>query len=140
VAPITSAHACWLWTGALNDAGYGQLNIAQRPVKAHRLIYEIVNGPIPDGLCVLHRCDVRACVNPSHLFIGTRHDNVDDMIAKNRQNWVRGERIGCARLTEADVREIRAQTESHRAIWRRFGISKSQWYAIRKGHNWRHVA
>jgi len=75
---------CWLWTGSINKDGYGQVRIDKQTLKVHRLAWEEVNGPIPDGLRVCHHCDVPACCNPAHLFIGTQRDNVTDMINKGR--------------------------------------------------------
>lgn len=75
---------CWVWT-ASTAAGYGNFCV-RRPlnVGSHRFSWELSNGPIPEGLWVLHRCDNRRCVNPAHLFLGTAKDNVRDMIAKGR--------------------------------------------------------
>lgn len=80
---------CWIWTGARHPFGYGVMNVAEPPlrcryVRAHRFSWELVNGPIPVGLCVLHTCDVPACVNPAHLFLGTKKDNTADMTKKGR--------------------------------------------------------
>ena len=74
---------CWIWTGSTNGR-YGQVCLNGVPKKAHRISWEMKNGPIPDGLHCLHRCDRPECCNPSHLFIGTQADNIADMIKKGR--------------------------------------------------------
>lgn len=81
---VARSGECWTWTGRILDTGYGRLKHNCRQVRAHRVSWELANGPIPDGLCVLHRCDVRACVNPEHLFLGTYQDNNRDMHSKGR--------------------------------------------------------
>lgn len=75
---------CWIWTGARFPFGYGAIKIGGRPRGAHRTAWELVNGPIPEGLNVLHHCDNPPCVNPAHLFLGTLRDNALDMFAKGR--------------------------------------------------------
>lgn len=96
---------CWLWTGTVvKSTGYGQLCRAGKMVSAHRLSWALHRG-YPGKLSVLHKCDVRSCVNPAHLFTGTQRDNMHDMIKKGRAAV--GERQGSAKLTEAKVREIR---------------------------------
>ena len=85
--------SCWLWTGAkFQNTGYGQIQIEGSPKRVHRVVWEMVKGPIPIGLLVLHKCDVRHCINPSHLFIGDQQANVDDMAAKGRKKVSFGER------------------------------------------------
>jgi hypothetical protein len=74
---------CWVWTKSTSH-GYGAFGIERRVHKAHRVAFQWMVGPIPEGLCVLHRCDNRPCVRPDHLFLGTRPDNTADMMAKGR--------------------------------------------------------
>lgn len=74
---------CWIWTGSLDSKqGYGMLGPSYEIRAAHRLSWTIYKGPIPDGLCVLHRCDIKRCVNPEHLFLGTDLENRDDAMSK----------------------------------------------------------
>lgn len=78
---------CWLWTGPVNNTGYGLAFFKNKQTLAPRSSWEVHNGPIPDGMYVLHRCDTPACINPAHLFLGTAMDNTRDMIAKGRAPW-----------------------------------------------------
>lgn len=85
---VNKTDSCWLWTASKNHKGYGQFGIGSRKnikmVKAHRASWILHNGEIPEGLFVLHTCDIRHCVNPAHLFLGTNADNMCDMISKGR--------------------------------------------------------
>jgi len=97
---------CWIWVGTINRNGYGEMRHLGYPgqtVAAHRLSYELFLGPI-NNLCVCHRCDVRSCVNPDHLFLGTIKDNTLDRDKKGR--GAKGFKIG-KKLTDADVIRIR---------------------------------
>lgn len=77
---------CWVFKGTLLKNGYAQIKINKKKKSGHRFVWELVNGPIPEGMCVLHKCDNRNCVRPDHLFLGTQKDNINDMFQKNRAN------------------------------------------------------
>jgi hypothetical protein len=106
---VKKTRKCWLWTGCTSDFGHGTIRVQGRLYRAHRVSWEIANGDISEGLCVLHRCDVPACVRPEHLFLGTKADNTADMMQKNRGRYVthRGEAVGTAKLTRSQVADIR---------------------------------
>jgi len=96
---------CWNWTGTITDQGYGRMRLNGRVVQATRVIWELVNGPVPTGLFICHHCDNRRCVNPDHLFLGTQDDNMKDMAAKGRS--CRGTKHFGAKLTDEDIIIIR---------------------------------
>lgn len=132
---------CHLWTGALRN-GYGKISWNGRTLSTHRLTWELVFGPIPDGMNVLHRCDNPACCNPRHLFLGNHADNMRDREAKDRHNAPIGSRHGRATLTDDQVREIRRlwshgvpQTE----IAKRLGTNPQRVYSIVHRRTWRHI-
>ncbi len=84
---------CWLWMGNTGRQGYGEIKIRCKSFLAHRVSWELINGPIPKGLKVCHHCDTPACVNPDHLFLGTQNDNINDAISKNRIKRINGKWI-----------------------------------------------
>lgn len=127
---------CWLWTGAATK-GYGIITHGGRITKAHRVSYELHRGPIPPGLFVCHRCDNPGCVNPDHLFLGTIADNNADKMAKGRQRC--GEATNLAKLTAAQVLEIRASNLPRLKIAATFGISRSCVQQIRRRSLWKHL-
>lgn len=139
---------CWLWTGGVYGSGYGEIFIGTtdngRQVLdcAHRVSWEMYNGrPIPEDLFVLHKCDVRLCVRPSHLFLGTQAENVHDAVQKDRTN--RGERRTHAKLTDESVRKIRlrhAEGETLAGLGESFGVSFSLIGRIVRRERWTHVA
>jgi hypothetical protein len=135
-------NGCILWIGTVNSRGYGSINNGYgKMLYAHRVAWELANGPIPAGLFACHRCDVRRCVNPEHLFLGTVSDNQADMVAKGRSN--RGERHGNVRVTEPIVREIRAKyaaggiTMVELAI--EYGVCRTNILHIVNRKSWKHV-
>lgn len=135
---------CWLWTAATNEHGYGVMRPQGRrsgpTVKAHRVSVAL-DGRDPVGQCVLHICDNPPCVNPSHLVVGTKRDNTQDMITKQR--GLVGERNGHAKLTAADVVEIRRRMsagEMRKSVAAAFKVNPATITRIIKGEGWRHVA
>lgn len=141
VAISNNPQACWLWTSGTNPMGYGRLNVAGKPVLAHRFSYLIHYGPT--ALCVLHRCDVPACVNPVHLWAGTRQENNRDRDDKGRLNPGRlpGSSHHQAKLVEEQVVEMRAlfaAGASNRELAALYGVSYYTAWDITSGRSWRH--
>ncbi len=135
---------CWLWAGAADEHGYGKIGQQyhhEPDVKAHRAAWMLTKGPIPDGLQVCHKCDVPSCVNPDHLFLGTFADNMDDKVAKGRQQ--KGERHWNSKLTVAQVRSIRerrAAGDKLVQIASEFGVDFSTVGKIAKRTKWAWVS
>lgn len=117
---------CILWGGSQTRGGYGQFGIEECPRRTHIISYFIHKGQIPDGLCVLHKCDTPACVNPDHLFLGTVGDNSRDMVAKGRHVPVSMPRAKNpnAKLTEEQMVEIENSCEATRVLAERFGVAQ----------------
>lgn len=138
---VNKTETCWLWQGAKHSGGYGGVRRVGYPNLAHRVSWHITNGPIPEGLLVLHACDTRNCVKPSHLWLGTYQDNAKDMVAKGRgaitKIDVRGERHGAAKLTWEKVREIRTSLEPGYLLAARFGIARQTISKVRLGRLWK---
>lgn len=132
---------CWLWTAGTKNAGYGYFALpGKKLVLSHRLSFQLANGVELDSeKHVCHRCDRPSCVNPSHLFVGTHKQNMDDRDSKMRQPY--GEKNGQARLTESQVLEIREIGRSipQTAVAKKFGISRAAVGDILSGRRWKHV-
>jgi hypothetical protein len=128
-------NGCWIWQRAISPYGYGKFGIGGKSFAAHRASYEAFVGEV-GGRHVCHSCDVRACCNPSHLFLGTNEDNRRDSVSKRRH--ARGESHGMRKLSEKQVSEIRNLVGSMtgRAIAAKFGISPQQVTKIKRGQRW----
>lgn len=134
--PVTES-GCWLWTASVGSRGYGDFRINKKTVRAHRVSYELYIGQIPEGMCVLHKCDIRLCVNPDHLFLGTNANNSADMVAKGRVK--RGAAHGMAKLTEKDVIEIRNSEKLQKVLAKKHSVSRSHISVIRARKAWKHL-
>ena len=108
-AKVDKSGECWVWTAYCDANGYGHLSVGTKMPRAHRVSWTIHNGPIPEGICVLHTCDNPPCVRPDHLWLGSRGDNSLDMKMKGRgrTKYQRGEANDYSKLTETNVLEIR---------------------------------
>ena len=141
---VKKTDGCWLWQKSTCPPGwYGQFFLRKEGrksinVSAHRFVWELTNGPIPDGLHVCHRCDVPACVNPEHLFLGTQAENIKDAWRKERSP--RGGKRVQAKLVESDISKIRSSLLSNKMLAKLFSVSDTLIRGIRAGERWRHVS
>lgn len=145
---------CWIWKGALSK-GYGHSSLLKPlgEIMAHRVAYILYRGSIPKGLFVLHSCDIRACINPDHLFLGTQKDNQQDAVSKGRNS--RGMINGNSVFTDEQVMEIREKYNLGKKLYgnrkgvnpytltklaREYSVVVSTIHTIVVGKNWKHVA
>lgn len=134
---------CWLWL-ASNVRGYGVFGLNRKTPLAHRVSWEMHNGPIPVGRLVLHRCDTPSCVNPDHLWLGTHADNMRDMAAKRRgrAEHPSGLQAYHAKLTAEQATEIlalRAAGVKQREVAKRFGVHRSTVQELTQGRTYADV-
>jgi hypothetical protein len=136
---------CWLWTGATNDSGYGKLSAnGSQAYRAHRFSYELVHGLLPKAVCVLHRCDVRRCVRPDHLFEGDRATNNKDAASKGRAKGGAGKGSAHPRAILDEwaieyIRYLHEQGLGATQIARMLGRKRSTIKNVLAGTNWLHV-
>lgn len=145
---INPVSGCWEWTGA-KRSGYGRLIIgsrtdgSRRSVSAHRLSYELQHGYIPPGMEVCHVCDNPCCINPTHLFLGTREDNVKDREKKGRNITFIGEEQPRAKLTRKSVKDARWERAYKRTSFQKiadkYGVNKKTIQNAISGKTWKCV-
>lgn len=144
VAPEPNT-GCLLWTASLNHSGYGECRINEKTYLSHRVSYFLKNGPFENHLCVLHKCDTPGCVNPDHLFLGTRKENCEDKIKKGRMRFgvSRGESQGLSKLKAHQVIEIREKYKtnaySHRSLAKEYEVSDHAIYNVLNRKTWTHI-
>ena len=143
---------CWLWTGGcaygygvfgIPNGSYGVLREGNRmqSIRAHRMAWELWRGPVPENVQVLHKCDVKCCVNPDHLYLGSHADNMRDRDARGLT--AKGEMLVRNVLTESDVREIRrrycAGGLSQHVLANEFGVHQGTIHSVVRTKTWKHV-
>lgn len=133
-------NGCWLWQGSINPRGYGNAGLFGDALVAHRLSYLCENGELPPPPLILrHTCDVPSCVNPKHLIPGTHADNARDRSERGRTAKMRGSENGRSKLTESDVMEIRASSETLEELATRYGVGVTTVSHARIGRQWKHL-
>ncbi len=142
---IPGPNGCIDWNGSLTSGGYGNLKWEGRTVRAHRLVFQLMKGPIQDGLVVMHSCDRPVCVNPDHLSVGTMLDNCIDRDSKQRggHGHTPGELHGCSKLTESQViemRKLRATGDfTYYQLGEMFGVAYQTAHKACSGTTWCHL-
>lgn len=132
-----SPDGCHYWTGSVFlKPPRARISILGKWYVTARIIYELKKGPI-GGLCVLHTCDNQMCINPDHIYLGTRQDNNMDKVLRNRCQ--RGERSGTAKLKEYQVKEILQSLEGHSTLGRKYKVTPQTIFNIRASKIWKHV-
>lgn len=138
---IKSDNSCWLWTKGGTKAGYGQIRFNYRIRYTHVISYKLFVKDFEEDLCVLHKCDVRACCNPQHLFLGTKAMNTEDMIAKGRM--IIGENCTNAKLSNNDaiqiINKFKTGQYTQLALAQEFKVNQSQISRLVRRERWRHI-
>lgn len=134
-----ASNGCWLWKSRTSKSRACSFWLNKTRMSAYRASYIMHKGEIPEGYVVRHRCDDPACVNPEHLELGTQKDNCADKVSRNRCNAKAGSAHSNTSLTENDVREIRASSESRKALALRFGVHYMTICDIIWRRTWTHI-
>ncbi len=135
---------CWEWTACkVNAYGYGAFRVNGKTLRSHRVAYELIFGETPEKMKVLHKCDNPKCCNPSHLFLGTQINNIQDMVSKGRQKGAPGERRRNHKLTTSQVQSIREQYAAggitYQQLADKFGVVSRHVSDIVRGKKWKHT-
>lgn len=128
---------CWYWTAFCMENGYGLFRFPEGHKLAHRVSYELFNGPLDPKLDVMHLCDVPCCVNPAHLRLGTRTDNMRDAVVKGRM--VRGSAHGRAKLTDLQALNILKDNRPQKVVASEYNVSQTTVSEIKSGRKWAHL-
>jgi hypothetical protein len=121
---------CKLFTGDVNPKGYGRIRFDGRSQMVHRVVWEMEYGPLPKGLMTCHKCDTPACIRLDHLYAGTAQDNADDIAKRKRRS---------CKITMDDVVAIRASSDRHGILAKRYGVSRAMIYAVKAHQVWKHI-
>lgn len=131
---------CWNWIGCTNNRRYGSIGLAGKVIGAHCYSYLIYKGSIEEGQHVLHKCDNRRCVNPSHLFLGSNYDNIQDKINKGR--LPKGDTHNSSVLLSSQVLQMREDYKTETRLWvlaKRYNIASSTVFKIVNRQRWKHI-
>lgn len=126
-------NGCWLWTGRVAPHGYGILQWSGKPARAHRVAYFYSRWTLPEDKDICHTCDNKLCVNPNHLWAGSRRENNEDRAKKGRSNPRKGDNHHWTKLTDAQIEEIRNSTEVQRVLAEKYGVSQPYISNIQRG-------
>ena len=140
---VEKSPSCWTWSGLKNCQGYGRITAHHKEWGTHRFSWVIHYGHIPQDTLVCHTCDNPSCVNPAHLFLGTYRDNAIDRNRKGRARDDRGEKHPCAKLSEAQVREIKQKLKDGwygKDLAEDYGVHATMISQIKLGKKWKHLS
>jgi len=125
---VKKVGSCWIWTGRCGRGGYGTVKHGDHSFLVHRLVWLVLNGPVPHNKVIRHKCDIRQCCNPQHLLLGTHQENMSDMKERRRVSRIEGDEATWAKLSNAQVRKLRrlkSKGKTNRELATEFGISYS---------------
>jgi hypothetical protein len=134
---ITKTESCWLWKNPSHPFGYGRFKFNNKIQLAHRVSYKLYNRDITSSECVLHKCDNPGCVNPDHLFLGSRKDNALDRTMKGRT--LRGSQVPTSIFKEQDILDIRSSSLSINQLAKQYNTGYGTIWTIVKRKTWKHI-